>query len=56
MGWVFLGFSVLMLAVAAVVGFGIVPVAPSVRWLLAGALGVAGVLEALIGQRCMGKR
>ena len=56
MGRVFLGFSVLMLAVAAVVGFGIVPVAPSGRWLLAGALGVAGVLEAFIGQRFMGKR
>ena len=44
-----------MLVVAVVFGFGIVPVAPSVRWLLAGALGAAGVLEAIIGLRFMGE-
>ena len=55
MGRVFLASGAVMLAVAAVFGFGVIPVAPSVRWLLTGALGAAGVLEAIIGVRFLGE-
>ena len=55
MGRVLLASGAVMLAVAAVFGSGVIPVAPSVRWLLAGALGAAGVLETIIGLRFMGE-
>jgi len=54
MGRVLLAFGAVMLAVAAVFGFGVISGAPSVRWLLSGAFGAAGVLEVIIGLRFMG--
>ncbi len=52
---VLLAFGAVMLVVAAVFGFGVISVAPLVRWLLSGAFGAAGALEAIIGLRFMGE-
>ena len=51
MGRVFVASGGVLLFVAALFGSGVLPVAPSVRWLLAGALGTAGFIEVILGLR-----
>ena len=51
MGRVFIVSGALLLFVAALLGSGVVPVGPAIRWLLAGALGAAGFIEVILGLR-----
>ena len=53
-GKVFLGSAAVMLVVAALFGFGIIPVPPSVRAILASVLGAAAAVEGFFGIRLMG--
>ena len=51
MGRVFIALGGALLLVAALLGSGVLSVAPAIRWLLGGALGVAGLIEVILGLR-----
>jgi len=54
-GKLLLSSAVLMLALAVVFWFGVIPLAPGARPLVAGVLVVAAVADALVGLRFLGE-
>jgi drug/metabolite transporter superfamily protein YnfA len=51
MGRVFIASGGVLLLVGVVFGSGVLPAAPSIRWLLGGALVAAGCIEVVLGLR-----
>ena len=55
MGQVFVVSGVVLVVIAALFGWGVIPVAQPVRAMLAAVLGAAGAVEGVIGLRLLSK-
>ena len=54
-GRVFVASGVTMIVIAALLGFGVIPVAQPVRSILTAVLAAAGAVEGVIGLRLLGE-